>query len=189
MSKAKRSNWIIYVLVAMFFGPLLVSWAWFFYFKDISTANTVNQGELITPARRILTAGLLNTDTLPPADGLFTEKWTILLVGRNACDANCENMLYQTRQVWIRLGKESHRVIRVFAGGVKQSPDILTSQHQDALYLYAERIFFEQLQSNADLEVFLIDPRGFLVLRYNTPLNPASLYKDLSRLLKYSKIG
>ena len=40
-----------------------------------------------------------------------------------------------------------------------------------------------------DAYVYLIDPLGNLVLRYDETFNPKGMLKDLGRLLKYSRIG
>ena len=188
MNEQKRSNWIVYVLALMFMGPLLAAWVWFFFFQEIRNDNTVNFGDLVTPARQVSVAGLVAQNDLQATE-YFVGKWSVLLTSRGDCGLDCENMLYQTRQVWIRLGKESHRVARVFANDTGELPIEITGLHPDLEYFLARDKFFEQFEQHGTLEVFVVDPRGFLVLRYKMPLDPAALYKDLIRLLKYSKIG
>ena len=43
----------LYALIALFFGPLLVAWIWFFHFEDIRP-GTVNKGELVQDRKSVV---------------------------------------------------------------------------------------------------------------------------------------
>ena len=37
--------------------------------------------------------------------------------------------------------------------------------------------------------IYIVDPRGFLMMSYTPDTDPAGIIKDLKRLLRYSSIG
>lgn len=179
----------LWLLVALFFGPLLVAWVWYAYFEDLRPATTVNKGDLVQPVVA------LSDLYLYPRDGgesrtPFGEDWVIVVLAADVCDSKCEQALYVTRQVWIRLNKDAVRVRRVLLAGrdvsypVEEHRDIdVYTLDQNAL----ARFRFENRPELAGTDrVYLVDPRGFLMMSYPLDLEPVMLHDDLKRLLRYS---
>ena len=48
---------------------------------------------------------------------------------------------------------------------------------------------FQDLRLNDKTAIFLIDPRGFLMMRYSSETDPSGIIRDLSRLLRISSEG
>lgn len=180
----------LYVLLALFFGPLLVAWIWFFHFEDVRP-GTVNNGDLIEP---LVPVGDL--ELYPRGEGEaarpFADDWFVVLVAPRACDAECERALYLTRQVWIRLNKEADRVQRVLIAG----PDVSfpATEHRDLEVYDANANALARFTDPGraglrDAQVYLVDPRGNLMMSYPPEFTPDMLYDDLKRLLRYSDAG
>ncbi len=45
------------------------------------------------------------------------------------------------------------------------------------------------LPATDQAEIYIVDPRGYVVMWYRADADPAGLIKDLKRLLRISKIG
>jgi hypothetical protein len=154
----------------------------------IDVFGTTNQGYLVKPA----------VDLSPVLSNLAaTEKpkWQIVIVGGSSCDQDCQQILFNTRQIHMLLGKYTGRVQRVFLQGPDQVLDAqwLSQEHP---FLQLASIDFDQLKSllqNSSADWAMVDTRYFVV----TPDHQAVLYftadddangllDDLKHLLKYS---
>jgi hypothetical protein len=112
------------------------------------------------------------------------------VVSPAACDEACQQALYFTRQVRTAQAKESTRVARVWLLSDDGAPDAeLLAKHPELLVARADRKWLEQLDGTAVAQVWLADPRGQVMMRYPTELDPKGMIKDLARLLKYSQVG
>jgi cytochrome oxidase Cu insertion factor (SCO1/SenC/PrrC family) len=192
------------LLLLLFAAPVLGSYALYFWApKDWQPEGRTNQGHLLTPAKTVETLSLHDVAGQSVDQGLFTGKWTLLLVGPSACEATCEQVLYDTRQVRTALGKNTLRVQRVFVatdrGRVDELQGRFKGEHPDLKLLVAEgaevyaidRQFTVDSRSplNNAYDIYLLDPNGNWLMYY-TPQDPAKdLLKDLKKLLRLSNIG
>jgi len=195
---ARRPRWTLAVLVAVFVAPPLT--AWLLYFGGWRPGHTVNYGILITPPRPVgplelerRGGGALDAKSL-------AGKWTLIQVDRSPCDARCAHRLWVTRQVRITLGKDLDRVRRVLVltgPGADPHARAMRAAHPDLIVAGGTPAQLARLYRWLDAgearavegHVFLVDPRGNLMMRYPRDLKPEGLQKDLRRLLKYSRIG
>ena len=181
-------------LAAVFLLPLLLSF-WMYYGNTWRPAALTNHGELLQPVRTLPGAELREANgTVAPAN-LFTEKWALAYVGNGACDETCRKALYFMRQTRLSLNNEMTRVARVF---------LATSECCDRAYLEREHPGLVVIDATGpearDLvaafpttdqphSLFVVDPLGNLVMRYDTRDDPKGLLTDLKKLLKLSHIG
>lgn len=164
-------------LAALFFLPVLASF-WMYYFSDWRPAGSTAHGTLFQPP-----VALADADS-------FRDKWTLLYVGDGGCDAACANALFIARQTRLLLNKDMQRVERVLltSGPVDQATferdhqGVRVVEPTDALL----RAFPTEQRANG---LFVIDPLGNLVMRYDARENPKGLLDDLKKLLKLSHIG
>ena len=153
------------LLALLFFAPLLSAFA-IYYGSQWRPARHVNHGALIEPAR-----------TLPLAAGsALTGKWSLVYLGRGDCDADCRATLYFMRQTHLGLANLIPRVQRVF---------LATADCCDHDYLAREQ---PQPDGRATT-IFVVDPRGNVMMRYDAHDDPKGLRNDLKRLLLLSHIG
>jgi hypothetical protein len=98
-------------------------------------------------------------------------------------------MLYATRQARTMQGREQERVARllVVTGG-SALPEELAGQHPGLVTMAEDTGGVAKLPGPPPA-ILVIDPLGNLVLRYAADPDIKGLAKDLTRLLKASRIG
>lgn len=191
-SKTRRQRWILPVLALLFMGPLAA--AWFFYYAGDGwrPGESVNHGQLITPAV-----------PLPlPVDGAWpelSEHWSLLVVGNGPCDLACVAVLDKVRRVRLALREKAPRVTRVLLhAGELQDSDAIREQRAGLLALRVDtergRVLHQQLSglvpaSGGSWAIFVVDPLGNAVLVYTPDFTMRGMLADLKRLLKLSRIG
>jgi hypothetical protein len=171
-------------LAAVFVLPLLLSF-WMYYGNAWRPVGRTNHGELIEPAR-----------PLPSApENLFKDKWTLAYIGDGACDEACRESLYFMRQTRLALNNEMTRVSRVFlATGNCCDREFLEREHAGLTIVDAGGRDSQELLHAFPLDarphsLFIVDPLGNLIMRYDTREDPKGLLQDLKKLLKLSHIG
>jgi hypothetical protein len=186
----KKNRRPLLLLVAIFIAPLAFAF-WLYYGSSWRPALRTNHGELIQPA--ITLPPLPNGN---PLSNTLNGKWSLVVVGNGAsgCDDGCRVDLVYARQTWLSLGKLSSRVQRVLLAGegccdrdylrdeqqglaVAQLPDSAVATVRSAIPLPHEHT------------VFIVDPLGNLMMRYDVGLDPKGLREDLKNLLELSHIG
>jgi hypothetical protein len=168
------------VLVLLFFGPLLLATA-LYYSSGWRPVGHTNHGTLIDPPR-------------PLAGALFQGKWSLVYVGAGSCDESCRRTLHYMRQTHLGLGRLYTRTQRVFletapccdAALAHTYPDLITVDASSA----AMRPVLRQIPpEHRATGIFIVDPRGNLMMQYDANDPPRGLLDDLNHLLGLSSIG
>lgn len=186
----RRNFRTVFALAGLFLVPLLLSF-WLYYGVHWHPQGTTNHGELIEPVRR------LSDVTLADAAGnthahLFQSKWTLVYVGNGACDANCRSTLYFMRQTRLSLNNEMTRVQRVFLATANCCDRAwLGTEHPGLIVVDASQAqaVLAQFPQERAQTLFVVDPLGNLMMRYDARLPPRGLLDDLKHLLQLSNIG
>lgn len=174
------------LLASLFVLPLLIAF-WAYYGTGWRPVHHVNHGELIAPPRPLPSA----QDTSP----LFRKKWSLVYVGDGQCDAECRHSLYVMRQTRLSLNNEMTRVERVFlVTGSCCDADFLGREHSGMRVLEASGVSGSNLLAafpadGREHTLFIVDPLGNLMMRYDARQNPKGLLEDLKKLLALSHIG
>ena len=181
------------VLAGLFVLPLLLSF-WMYYATDWRPSTHVNHGELVTPARPLPPHA-----DLPVVSGdaraLFSRNWSVVYIGRGNCDDSCRNSLYVMRQTRLALNNEMGRVERVFLVTADCCErGFLSKEHSGMVVLDASGPAASGLldafpQAERAHSLFVVDPLGNLMMRFDTRQNPKGLLQDLQKLLRLSHIG
>lgn len=149
------------------------------------------------PGARPLKWDLLTAD----ADNDASEsKWVLLVTGEEVCNTVCQQALYTVRQVNIALGKEAKRVTRVLVSDQNASalPIELSEQHPRLALATTGSASLQQFSAmgagnnKAAVErwnIWVVDPLGNVILRYEANRHGKDILKDMKRLLKLSNIG
>lgn len=190
MSDAVKSRRTLLVLAALFFVPLAASFI--LYYSGWRPAGGSNNGELLDPVRQ------LPPGTESVLDGLTPEarNWALIYVGDGRCDEDCRRSLVFARQTRLSLNKEMTRVNRAFFA-TRNCCDLayIDAEHQglkvrdagDAESLDGLLAVFPQ--DDRQHYLFIVDPLGNIVMRYDTRKEPRKLLDDMKKLLKLSHIG
>ena len=188
MSKSKKT---LLLLLGVSLLPILASYLLYFRGAHLSR---MNHGELLTTKPAGLNTLFVNDPSQRQAFAdVLKKKWVYLTVQPAACDARCQRKLYLMRQVRTAQNENMLRIERVWVIVGAGQPDTRLLAEHSGLHLarVADVSQLPQLplESDPGAYIFLIDPLGNLVLRYDDHSEPKGMLKDLGRLLRYSGLG
>lgn len=192
---------VVPALILIFTAPMLVSWLLINHTDYGISPDTGHHGDLILPPRPIENLSLTVIADSEEAHNLHG-KWTIAYLSNDGCNEACSEVLLKMRQIRLATGKYSLRIQRLVVfnelSEVRFSPNqkeafkgqLIFSPDEEQLPLI-NQLFQIQPNTNPDLTnyLFVIDPLGNLMMRYEVKTEPAGIIKDLKRLLRYSRIG
>jgi hypothetical protein len=173
------------VLVAVFFAPLAAAFI-LYYGIGWRPAGGSNHGELLDPIK-----------SLPPDAAPLLGKWALVYVGSGECaEETCRHALWVARQTRLALNQEMDRVNRAMLA-VENCCDLdfLDKEH---LGIKVFDVTAPELRAqllgllpagDPSPYLFIVDPRGNIVMRFDTRQEPRGLLDDMKKLLKLSHIG
>ncbi|MEO6078181.1 MAG: hypothetical protein ABIQ86_00145 [Steroidobacteraceae bacterium] len=181
----KSQRRTLLIITALFFVPLAAAFI-LYYGVGWRPAGGTNNGELLQPVRQ-----------MPEVYAPLLGKWNLVYVGDGQCDEDCRQALVLARQTRLSLNKDMERVNRLL---------LTTGNCCDLAYLDKEHpgLKVNDISEPAeDLEqwllllppgdlrhwLFVVDPLGNIVMRYDVRKEPRGLLDDLKKLLKLSHIG
>lgn len=159
-------------------------------------------GELFKPAR-LLSVPALQTDASQTIKAeIFHEKWSLVYLADD-CTQTCMQKLSDMRQLHVSLYKDIPRTQRVFITNTLATeeikalfPDmIVINQPKDQIANFVQQFAMNEgathenetlMQQN---NLYIVDPLGHLMMRYQADVPLALVRKDVARLLKYSWAG
>lgn len=196
-SASRRKILLLAGVIAL---PVAVAYA--LYFSGWRPASYGNYGELVQPARPIADAGFMQLDGRPLRFSELHGKWTFMTFSPAQCLSRCERNLVTMRQVIAAQGKDADRVQSVFVVTDVRAQDWLRFVIKDYPGLRAligppeavaalVRQFVLPVGSPLDNlnRIYLVDPLGNLMMSYPPDADRNGIRKDLSRLLRVSRIG
>ena len=193
MSTRRRRGLLPTLLLLIFFLPLLVAFL-IYYGSNWRPAGHTNHGTLIEPARALPRITLPQVNAPGSAD-LLIGKWSLIYIGDGACDGPCRHTLYYIRQTQLGLGKQIPRVQRVWlapdhccdsSADTEMQPPLLSVNAQGA---DGAALLSQFPAEHRESTIFIVDPRGNLMMRYDSNADPKGLREDLKKLLDLSHIG
>jgi hypothetical protein len=194
-------------LAALFLLPLVIAF-WAYYGSTWRPTALVNHGDLIEPVRPLPAITLPSAGDNPAAsdrpgagklmaqgDPQLRSRWTLVYIGSGQCDASCQHTLYVMRQTRLALNNEMARVARVFlVTGDCCASQFLNAEHAglqllDAGGASAAPLLAQFPANDREHTLFIVDPLGNLMMRYDARRDPRGLLQDLKKLLSLSHIG
>jgi hypothetical protein len=192
------SHWrryrILYLLILVCVAPVIASYTAYYL---VPPSGRTNYGDLVEPQRPLPALSLARLDGSPVPATSLRGSWLMVQVDGGACDAACEKKLWQMRQVRLTTGKDADRVQRVWLI-VDEAPltTAVIREYDGTLFLRAradEVAAFLPLPAEPAAKladhIWLVDPLGNLMMRWPRDADPNRMKKDLTKLLKVSKIG
>lgn len=185
MAVSKRYvRWVNIALGTLFLLP--VATAFFFYQGGARYLGRMNKGTLVTPLIASSALAIRDEDKNPVT---LDKKWTILYRAKQ-CDKACEKVMDKILRVRLALGRDMSRTQAALLSDEKVG-DTLSKQMRDVRGLDTKALL-SSLNNTVGLaahQIYLVDPKGYIMMRYNAGVAPKAIYSDLGRLLKVSKIG
>jgi hypothetical protein len=177
--------------------PMTVAYG-IFYTGIGMPATTVNKGVLLDPPQAVDDLALHDLDAAPWDFTVQRKQWRWVIPGAADCNVQCQDNLYLTRQVHIRLAEKSMRVERIYLllddhlnAATEQ---FLQSEHPHIQILKADPATLQRALSAANVagdvltngHYYLMDQDGFLMMAYTPNHTGQELLDDIKRMLKYS---
>lgn len=188
-----RGRWKLFAVLAVCASPLVASYFTYYVVKPTSRNN---YGTLIDPRERPMPA--MATRTLagdPVTLQSLAGKWILLKAGGSDCAQACQDQLFTMRQLRTMQGKEMDRVERVWLITDEQPLDTVLMRVNDGTrMLRAPAATVRQwlpveAGGHVDEHIYIVDPRGNLMMRFPKNPDPSKMKKDIGKLLKASAIG
>jgi len=174
----------IFVVCALPFAAALIAY-WLF-----PPAGRTNYGDLLEP-KTPTSVHLERLDGRAFALADLKGKWVMLQVDAPECGQPCQAKLFNMRQSRLAQGDNADRIERVWlVAGSGAPPAELARLYEGAVLARAAPELVAALPgAEARDHIYLIDPRGNLMLRFPKDADPKRMIGDLRRLLKYSSSG
>jgi hypothetical protein len=168
------------LIVALFMLPFLA--AVVLRFGGWQPPQTRNHGELLQPP---LPMQAVTATTVDGASWVFENidrQWSLLVRLPERCDAACTEQLGVLPNVQLALGRHAPKLhmFRIDDGAAAPSGTTLPPLRLAG----ARPAPLHDARPTTMPELWLVDPHGFLVMRYPAGFDPSGLRRDLARLVR-----
>jgi hypothetical protein len=182
-SQRRRGRLQLILILVVVIGPMILASAmyqWRFWVPETRSYH----GELIGTGQTRVELGVVGADE---------QRWQLLVTVPDICDDACKELVYLARQVHIGLNRDVSRA----AHGLATAQPLMDDYDAQLQREYPQLTRY-QLQLDAYIktaakvqgaQLWIVDPRGNLVLRYDATSKGKAILNDLRHLLKISQIG
>lgn len=183
-----RRNVLLIAFIA--FMPVVLAFLILYVFPSLVPTRTTNKGTLVRPVISI--KKLSDNGRVHFPEG----KWMLMVPAGTHCDQACDQALYRARQTNIALGKNANKLERLLlVSGNRLSPEfhtLLGRKYPNMLVQYlapgeVDKVLGRYSPTGSlDGYIFMVDPRGFIMMYY-TPKNAGKdILDDIQHLLGVS---
>lgn len=188
-----KGRMVFLLMLTFFVVPIIVV---IMMYKLNWKPEGASAGELVKPAKLLQIPATLASNNAAQTSPLFREKWSIVYLASD-CEAACMQKLSDMRQLHVSLYKDIPRTQRVLLTNTQDTseikrlfPDLIVINQPDADVTNLMQQFSIDTQLPATSQhLYLVDPLGHLMMRYQPDVPLASVRKDVARLLRYSWAG
>ncbi len=178
----RKGRWQLILILLMVVGPMVL--ATFMYKLQFWVPDSRSyHGELIGNGQTRADIGVQAAE----------DRWQLLVTAPALCAAECQQLVYLARQLQIGLGRDASRASHALASaqpvGTDYDTRLKAEYPQLQRYLLDLSTFSRNAAAPGDAQLWIVDPHGNLVLRYDAKVNGKDLLNDLRLLLKLSNIG
>ena len=192
----RRVPWPLIAMILVFAAPVVATWFYLFFPQYLPDTRS-NRGELLSPPVPLpATMPLVDRDGAPFDAGSLGDAWTLVYVSDGACTESCIERLTQLRQIRLGLGEGRRLVERLLVVADAELPrdralmdGAFAGMHLAGTDRGGRAALLAALGGETvDLGgVYVLDPRGALMMRYAADAAPEDMLNDMERLLKGSK--
>jgi hypothetical protein len=182
-SQRRRGRLQLILILAVVIGPMILASAmyqWRFWVPETRSYH----GELIGTGQTRADLGVVGADE---------PRWQLLVTVPNVCDTACRELVFLARQVHIGLNRDVSRAAHglAIAQPIAGDYDAQLRREYPQLTRYQLELdaYGKTAGSASGAQLWIVDPRGNLVLRYDATSKGKAILNDLRHLLKISQIG
>lgn len=191
MNSSKKS---LILLLIVFITPVILGTLLFFNLEKLGfEKGSTNYGTLIQPARPAVMVDLMQADQAAVKEDTLAKRWTLTYLAPKNCDQTCLDKLTLIKKVRLLTNEKMRRVRTLLVTNKVIADSLDKKQYPDMVVTYtgsADSEFLQQFPAQETNPIYLIDPLGNIMMYYpQEDTNAKKMIKDLSRLLKYSKLG
>jgi len=180
-ARTRRGRWILVLIFLLFFGTIFG--AGVLRFSGWQPHGTKAHGEMLRPAmdaRAVVPRLADGSDyAWQPAERM----WRIVVAPPANCGSDCLKLAKDLDVVWQLFGNNADHVEILWIGprptGAPDTASLRQLQSTPELLAALPRV-----NDPAGVPVYVIDPNGFVILRYAPGTDPGFIRTDVSKLLK-----
>ncbi|AZD82935.1 hypothetical protein [Pseudomonas chlororaphis] len=178
----RRGRWQLLLIVAMVIGPMILATGMYKLQFWVPESRSYH-GELIGNGQSRADIGVQADET----------RWQILVTAPRDCAVDCQQLVYLARQIQISLGRDASRASHALAAAQPLDTDYQAKLQREYPQLQRYPLDLPTFTKSASDQgaplLWIVDPHGNLVLRYDARVKGKDLLNDLRHLLKLSNIG
>lgn len=184
-SQRRRGRLQLLLILAVVIGPMLLAAAMYRFGFWLPETRTYH-GELVATGQGREALGISGVPAGEP-------HWELLVTAPDGCTEACRQLVYLARQINIGLAREAARASHALATA-RPLPDAYQRRLQleyPQLQRYSQdaALYRDNPAAPAGPHLWIVDPHGNLVLRYDAKADGKAILDDLKYLLKISQIG
>jgi len=184
-AQRRRGRLQLLLILAVVIGPMLLASAMYRFGFWVPQTRTYDGALVATGQGR---------DALGINAPVATEpRWELLVTAPHGCAEDCQQLVYLARQINIGLAREAGRASHALASAQALPDDYDQRLQREYPQLQRYPLDPDIYGANPDLpegaQLWIVDPHGNLVLRYDAKTNGKAILDDLKYLLKISQIG
>lgn len=179
---ARRGRLPLILMLVMVIGPMVLATAmyqWRFWVPQERTYH----GVLIGNGQSRADLGV---------EGVADVGWQLLVTTADDCHGECRQLVYLARQLNIGLGREASRASHALAAALPLDADYEAQLQREYPQLDIHSLDVQRYARSVtqhEAHLWIVDPLGNLVLRYDSRTPGKAILEDLRLLLKLSRIG
>jgi cytochrome oxidase Cu insertion factor (SCO1/SenC/PrrC family) len=160
-------------------------------YNVVEPGKTANFGELLLPPATVTAQSLERAEGGTFAFAQLAGRWVLVVSDSGLCPRPCRDKLATLRQVRLALGRNAVRVERVFVVDDLQPPEAgIGAEFAGMTVVRTPRgLAIPAGAGNDRAHIYLVDPRGNVMMRWPAGADRKRMLGDLQRLLKASQIG
>jgi hypothetical protein len=183
VGQRRRGRLQLIMILAVVIVPMILASAmyqWRFWVPETRSYH----GELLGTGQTLQDLGI---------SGTSEERWQLLVTAPGTCDSDCQELVFLARQIHIGLNREVGRASHGLATATTLDADYDAKLRRE--YPQLERLgldtqaYSKLAGEDGKPQLWLVDPKGNLVLRYDVTSKPKGILNDLRFLMKVSQIG
>ena len=159
-----------------------------------------NYGDIYSPVRPVANLVMNGEGGQVELDS-FRRQWVLLVRANGQCSAACEENILKIRQLRAMQNNDMVRIRTVFMHtdldqsiytdlDAKYQPMETYQVEKQSFLEWGEILKLDNAPAEAQIDrIYMIDPAGNLMMSFPATAEPASINKDIKRLLKASQIG